>query len=90
MPDWLWAIIGLVAAGLVGLLCYELVTGGTKQQQSGCAWLIVIAAGFALYAIGGALLSGIASVLSTDFGKWILVAVFVAMGYFGFFYKPKK
>jgi hypothetical protein len=90
MPDWLWAIIGLVGAGFVGLLCYELFTGGTRQQQSGCAWMIVLAVGYAVYAIGAAMLSGAAAVLSTDFGKWILAAVFIAMAWFGFFYKPKK
>jgi hypothetical protein len=90
MPDWLWAIIGLVGAGLVGLLCYELITGGTRQQQSGCAWMIIIAVGFAIYAIGAAILSGVATLLSTDFGKWILIAVLVAIFGFGFFYKPKK
>lgn len=90
MPDWLWAIIGLVGAGLVGLLCYELITGGTRQQQSGCAWMIILAVGLAIYSIGAAMFSGAAAVLSTDWGKWILVAVFIAIGWFGFFHKPKK
>jgi hypothetical protein len=90
MPDWLMALLGLVAAGLVGLLCYELITGGTKQQQSGCAWMLILAFGFGVFAIGSAMLSGVASALSTDWGKWILVALFLVMGWFGFFYKPKK
>lgn len=52
--------------------------------------MIVLAVGYAVYAIGAAMLSGAAAVLSTDFGKWILAAVFIAMAWFGFFYKPKK
>lgn len=90
MPDWLVAVLGLAGAGVVCLLCYELITGGTKQQKSGCAWIIILAVGCGIFVLGAAILLGVASVLSTSWGQWILVAVFLAMGYFGFFYKPKK
>ncbi|MDE5446960.1 hypothetical protein GWG65_37640 [Bradyrhizobium sp. CSA207] len=90
MPDWLVALLALVGVGIVGFLCYELITGGTRRQQSGCVWLIILAIGFAIYWIGAAVLSGVAQVLSTDGGKWILIAVFLAIGWFGFFYKPKE
>jgi hypothetical protein len=90
MPEWLMIVLGFVGAGVVALLCYELINGGTKTQQSGCAWMLLLAFGSVVVVLAGAMLSGAASILSTDWGKWILVAAFLAMGWFGFFSKLKK
>jgi hypothetical protein len=59
MPDWLMALLGLGAAGLVGLLCYELITSGTKHQKSGCTWMLILAFGYGIFVLGAAILSGL-------------------------------
>jgi hypothetical protein len=58
--------------------------------RSGIVWLMILAVVYVVVAIGAAILSGFAAMMTSERGAVILLIGLLIVGGFGFFYKPKK
>jgi hypothetical protein len=92
MPQWLMAILALALLFCAFYFFVEMGLHGRRDRKPGdtlgCMAVIVVAA--VLVGIIMAIPSIFGAIMASDWGAAIILVLFLIIGGFGFFYKPKK